>query len=32
MQPHGCNGHPNVEEHALLAKQLEPFFKKLLPQ
>lgn len=30
MQPHGCTGHPSVEDHALLAKELEPFFKNLL--
>lgn len=26
----GCNGHPSVEDHALMAKELEPFFRKLL--
>ena len=30
MQAHGCSGHPNVEEHAILANELIPFFKKLL--
>lgn len=30
MQARGCTGHPNVEDHAILAKELEPFFKKLL--
>ncbi len=30
MQAHGCSGHPNVEEHAILAKELIPFFQKLL--
>ncbi|GEO08548.1 SGNH/GDSL hydrolase family protein [Segetibacter aerophilus] len=30
MQPHGCSGHPSVEDHAILAKELVPFFKKLL--
>ncbi|MEP7142657.1 MAG: GDSL-type esterase/lipase family protein [Ferruginibacter sp.] len=30
MQAHGCSGHPNVEDHAILAKELIPFFKKLL--
>lgn len=30
MQAHGCAGHPNVEEHAILAKELIPFFRKLL--
>jgi len=26
----GCNSHPSVEDHALMAKELEPFFQKLL--
>ena len=30
MQAHGCSGHPNVEEHSILATELIPFFKKLL--
>ena len=30
MQAHGCGGHPNVEDHEILANQLMPFFKKLL--
>ena len=30
MQAHGCGGHPNVEDHALLAKELEPFFRPLV--
>jgi lysophospholipase L1-like esterase len=30
MQARGCSGHPNVEDHAVLAHELEPFFKKLL--
>ncbi len=30
MRPHGCGGHPDVADHALMAKALEPFFKKLL--
>jgi len=30
MQARGCSGHPNVEDHAILAKELEPFFQKLL--
>ena len=30
MQPHGCTGHPSVEDHAILANELIPFFKKLL--
>ncbi|MES2648891.1 MAG: GDSL-type esterase/lipase family protein [Bacteroidota bacterium] len=32
MQAHGCGGHPNVEDHAIMAKQLTPFFKTLLSQ
>ncbi|WP_166727662.1 SGNH/GDSL hydrolase family protein [Mucilaginibacter gilvus] len=30
MDSHGCSGHPSVEDHAILAEQLNPFFKKLL--
>ena len=30
MQARGCSGHPSVEDHAILAQELEPFFKKLL--
>jgi lysophospholipase L1-like esterase len=30
MQAQGCSGHPNVEAHALLAKELAPFFQKRL--
>jgi len=30
MNPRGCSGHPNVEDHAILAGELEPFFKGLL--
>jgi len=30
MHTHGCAGHPNVEEHAILANELIPFFKKFL--
>lgn len=30
MQARGCTGHPNVEDHALLAAELVPFFKGLL--
>lgn len=30
MQARGCSGHPNVEDHGLLAEELEPFFRKLL--
>lgn len=31
MQARGCTGHPSVEDHALLAVELESFFRKLLP-
>jgi lysophospholipase L1-like esterase len=30
MNPRGCSGHPSVEDHAILAEQLNPFFRKLL--
>ena len=30
MQARGCSGHPSVEDHAILADELAPFFKKLL--
>jgi lysophospholipase L1-like esterase len=30
MQAKGCTGHPSVEDHAILANELIPFFKKLL--
>ncbi len=30
MQPRGCGGHPNVEDHAIMAKELEPFFRPLV--
>lgn len=30
MQARGCSGHPNVEDHAILAKELEPFFRPLV--
>lgn len=30
MQPRGCYYHPSVEDHAILADQLIPFFRKLL--
>jgi hypothetical protein len=30
MQPGGCGGHPSVEDHAILTKQLSPFLKNLL--
>ena len=30
MQAHGCAGHPSVEDHAILANELVPFFKTLM--
>ena len=30
MQAKGCGGHPSVEDHAILAEELKPFFKKLM--
>ena len=30
MQARGCTGHPNVEDHAIIAEELIPFFKNLL--
>jgi lysophospholipase L1-like esterase len=30
MQARGCSGHPNVEDHAILADELFPFFRSLL--
>ncbi len=30
MQARGCGGHPSVEDHAILAQQLLPFFQKLM--
>jgi hypothetical protein len=30
MKARGCSGHPSVEDHAILAKELVPFFKGLL--
>jgi hypothetical protein len=30
MKARGCTGHPNVDDHALLADQLLPFLKSLL--
>jgi len=29
MKARGCSGHPSVEDHAMLAKELESAFKKL---
>ena len=30
MRANGCSGHPSVEDHAILAQELLPFFKKLV--
>ncbi|TFF33370.1 SGNH/GDSL hydrolase family protein [Mucilaginibacter psychrotolerans] len=30
MDPRGCGSHPSVEDHAIMAEQLTPFFKNLL--
>ena len=30
MKARGCTGHPSVEDHAILANELFPFFKNLL--
>ncbi|HEY4964885.1 MAG TPA: GDSL-type esterase/lipase family protein [Puia sp.] len=30
MQARGCGGHPNLEDHQILAAELKPFFQKLL--
>ncbi|GAB3241361.1 SGNH/GDSL hydrolase family protein [Hymenobacter seoulensis] len=30
MQARGCGGHPSVEDHAVLAQELAPFFRTLL--
>lgn len=32
MQARGCSGHPSAEDHAILAKELVPFFRKLLKE
>lgn len=32
MHPHGCSFHPSVEDHAVLAQELIPFFKELMKQ
>ena len=31
MEARGCTGHPSVEDHAILARELVPFFKTLIP-
>ena len=30
MQATGCTGHPNVQEHAILAEEITPFYRNLL--
>jgi len=30
MTARGCGGHPSVEDHEILARELAPFFKKLM--
>jgi len=30
MDIHGCSGHPDLKDHEIMAKQLLPFFKKLV--
>lgn len=30
MQARGCTGHPSVEDHAILAAELEPYFRSLM--
>ncbi len=30
MKPQGCSGHPSVEDHAIMAEEALPFFRKLL--
>jgi hypothetical protein len=30
MEAHGCSGHPDVNDHRILAEQLKPFFAGLL--
>ena len=32
MKANGCTGHPSVEDHALMADEILPFFKNLLVQ
>ncbi len=32
MNARGCTGHPSVEDHEILAKELIPFFNDLLPK
>ncbi|NHN25021.1 SGNH/GDSL hydrolase family protein [Flavobacterium jejuense] len=30
MEPKGCGYHPDIEDHKIMAAQLEPFFKKIV--
>jgi hypothetical protein len=30
MNARGCTGHPSVEDHEILAKELIPFFEKFM--
>ncbi|WP_296145199.1 SGNH/GDSL hydrolase family protein [uncultured Flavobacterium sp.] len=30
VTPHGCTSHPDAEDHKIMAKQYEPFLKKML--
>ena len=30
MHANGCTGHPNIEDHKIMASQLESLFTKLL--
>jgi lysophospholipase L1-like esterase len=32
MTAHGCGGHPDVEDHKIMAEQMNSFFKKLLDE
>ena len=32
VTPHGCTTHPDAEDHKIMAKQYEPFLKKLFKQ
>jgi len=32
MQPKGCGSHPDIEDHKIMAKQLESLFKKILDE
>ena len=30
MTPHGCGGHPDINDHKLMAHQMKSFFKKII--